>query len=153
MPGFKHQWLAALLATTSISLAQAADRSDELRWMQGAWAGESNGEWSEEHWTTPRGGLLLGVNRSGQGDTAKAHEFLRIAVDADGTPVYWGSAPNAAPVPFRLTESRENAATFENAQHDFPQRIRYERNGDTLTATISDLAGKQSQSWTWTRQP
>ena len=51
----------------------------------------------------------------------------------------------------RLVETGDSHAVFENDAHDFPQRIRYARDGDTLTATISDMSGEQSFSFVWTR--
>jgi hypothetical protein len=45
---------------------------------------------------------------------------------------------------------------FENLEHDFPQRIEYQRDGDRLTATISgpgEDGEVQSISFGWDLQP
>lgn len=48
---------------------------------------------------------------------------------------------NDEPVDFKLTSDTENTFTFENAAHDYPQKITYKKVNETnLLATIS---GKQ----------
>jgi hypothetical protein len=44
---------------------------------------------------------------------------------------------NKQPVDFKLIEISENAFTCENPDHDFPKRIRYQENENTIKATIS----------------
>ncbi len=53
---------------------------------------------------------------------------------------------------FRLVESGAGRAAFENADHDYPQRIAYVRDGDTLTATISLVDGSKARSWVYRRR-
>ena len=48
---------------------------------------------------------------------------------------------------FPLKEIGENAVTFENPQHDFPQRILYRLvDKDTLVARIEGSLGGQARS-------
>ena len=53
---------------------------------------------------------------------------------------------------FRLVAREAASATFENAAHDYPQRITYARDGDTLTATISLLDGSKARRWVYRRR-
>ena len=70
-------------------------------------------------------------------------------VQSSGTP----SASEGRPaVPFRLAAAEGTSVSFENPAHDFPQRIRYERSGDTLTATLSKLDGSEPQVFTFRRR-
>ncbi len=39
---------------------------------------------------------------------------------------------NQGPVRFKMTSLEGNLATFENPEHDFPQKITYEMRGDTM---------------------
>ena len=48
-----------------------------------------------------------------------------------------------------MTENEGSRVRFENPEHDFPQVIAYQREGETLTATISDLTGEQAMSFSW----
>lgn len=139
--------LAAMLAL------QAPAAVADLGWMAGHWAqAGADGRWTEESWTAPRGGLMLGVNRSGRGETARAFEFIRLQAGADGVPVYWASPGGQSPVAFRLVSHGPGAAVFENPAHDFPQRIRYAVDGDELTATISAIDGSNEMSWRFRRR-
>lgn len=138
--------LAAMLAL------QAPAGVDDLAWLSGRWETAAEGRWTEESWSAPRGGLLLGYSRSGRGEAVREFEHLRIQAGADGVPAYWASPGGRAAVAFRLVSARGTEAVFENPQHDFPQRIRYRRDGDALIATISAIDGSRAMSWTYRRQ-
>jgi hypothetical protein len=43
-------------------------------------------------------------------------------------------------------------AVFENARHDFPQRIVYRREGKRLVATVSLKDGSNAMSWRYRRR-
>lgn len=133
----------------SLILSSPAPASD-LDWMEGHWRSEADGRVSEEIWTNGDGGLYLGVNRTISDGQARAFEFMRIVENDDGA-AYCAQPGGGEAVCFELVQSGEHAVTFENPEHDFPQRIRYVRDGDTLTATISDLSGDQAFSFGWER--
>lgn len=130
--------------------ASAADVT-ALGWMSGRWVSEQGERWSEEHWTAPRGGLMLGVGRSGRGAMALQFEFVRIAANEQGVPVYWASPGGGPAVPFKLVQSDRGSATFENPAHDYPVRIEYRRDGDQLIATISGQDGADRSTWQFRR--
>lgn len=125
---------------------------DELAWMSGTWAVEADGRWTEESWSPPRGGIMIGHNRSGRGDAVREFEFLRLQAGEDGVPTYFAQPGGRPPVAFRLVAQDGTSATFENPAHDFPQRIRYVREGDAMTATISALDGSNAMSWRYRRR-
>jgi hypothetical protein len=139
--------LAALLVAAS-----PAAKVDDLAWLAGQWSREADGRWTEESWTSPRGGVMLGHSRSGQGDTLREFEFLRVQAGEDGVPVYLAQPGGAAPVAFRLARHGATSARFENAAHDYPQRIEYARKGSTLTATISLIDGSKAMRWVYRRR-
>lgn len=139
-------WMAALLAL------QAPGSVADLGWMAGQWELAQEGRWTEESWSAPRGGVMLGHSRSGRGDALREFEFLRLQAGEDGVPVYLAQPGGRPAVPFRLTARDGTSATFENPQHDFPQRIRYVRDGETLTATISRIDGGNAMNWTFRRR-
>ena len=100
----------------------------------------------------PRGGAMLGTSRSGRGETMREFEFLRIGPGADGAIAYHAQPGRRPAVAFRLVARGGTSATFENPAHDFPQRIAYARDGDTLTATISAIDGSKPRRWTYRRR-
>lgn len=142
--------LAAGLAMM-LAAANPAAKVDDLAWMAGQWSREDGGRWTEESWTSPRGGVMLGHSRSGRGADLREFEFLRIAAGEDGTPAYIAQPGGGAPVAFRLVQHDAASATFATRAHDYPQRIRYLREGDRMIATISRIDGSKAQSWDYRR--
>ena len=132
--------------------ASPAARVDDLGWLAGDWVSEADGRWTEESWAPPRGGVMLGYSRSGRGEALREFEFIRIARGDDGALAYIAMPQGGAPVAFRLVRHDKTSATFENAAHDYPQRIAYVRTGDTLTATISAIDGSKPRRWTYRRR-
>ena len=145
--------MLAAMAASLLAGAQAAPVSvTDLAWMSGSWATVEGERWTEEVWVAPRGGVMLGLSRSGQGESLREYEYIRLQAGADGVPVYWASPGGGPPVGFRLAASDGTSATFENVMHDFPQRIQYRRDGDRLVATISAHDGSNPISWTYQRR-
>ncbi|MDR6833151.1 MULTISPECIES: DUF6265 family protein [unclassified Sphingopyxis] len=144
-------WLAAGLGALLMAASPAANVQD-LGWLAGQWVSEADGRWTEESWTAPRGGVMLGHSRSGRGDVLRDFEFLRIVRGTDGALAYMAQPQGGAPVVFRLVRRDTARATFENAAHDYPQRIAYVRTGETLTATISLIDGTKPMRWVYRRR-
>ena len=143
----------AALALLLMGQTAAPARLSDLAWMSGRWESVSaNGRWTEESWSAPRGGVMLGHSRSGAGETLREFEFLRLQAGADGVPAYLAQPGGSPATAFRLTAREGTSATFDNPQHDFPQRIRYVRTGNRMVATISRLDGSGAMSWTFRRR-
>jgi len=144
--------MIVMLAAFSACLAMAAPalaQDAELSWMSGHWRAESEGRISEEVWSAQEGGSLLGYVRYIRDGETTAFEFLRITTHHGA--VYYAQPGGQPATEFTLVESGVDMAVFENAEHDFPQRLRYERFGDALTITISSLDESRAQVWTYAR--
>ena len=124
---------------------------EQLRWMVGSWAGDDGGVHSEEQWTTPSGGVMLGLHRD-VGSQGKAFfEYLRI-VESESGVVYVAQPLGRPPTEFALREIEEGRVVFENAAHDFPQRIIYRVGPDEeLVARVEgEVSGEpRSSEWHW----
>src|SRR3954471_11780867 len=142
--------LGAALALLLTAQSAPRDAVGDLGWMSGQWRTADGA--TEEAWTAPRGGMMLGGGRAIHDGSVREYEFLRLQAGADGVPVYWGSPNGVTPVGFRLTQAGPSSATFDNPAHDYPQRIRYRRDGDALVATISAIDDSHAMSWTYRRQ-
>ena len=140
------------LAVLLMAQATPAVRMGDLSWLSGHWATDRQGWLTEEYWSGPQGGIMIGYSRSVERDRVTQWEFLRIEPGPDGVPVYWASPSGRPAVGFRLVASGPSSATFENPAHDYPQRIRYRREGTALSATISALDGSRALNWTYARQ-
>lgn len=136
-----------LMACTNTVRAENGDRIGELSWLSGTWTSEHDGSWTEEHWTAAKGQLMLGLGRSGSADKVASFEHLRIQLADDGTPVYLAAPGGREATPFRMVEAGPASAVFENPEHDFPQRIRYWREGNELFAEISAIDGSNKIGW------
>lgn len=143
--------MAAVLSVLLVAASPAAS-VDDLGWLAGDWVSEADGRWTEESWAPPRGAMMIGYSRAGRGDALREFEFLRIATGEGGGLAYLAQPQGRAPVTFPLVKHDKASATFENAAHDYPQRIAYARTGDTLTATISAIDGSKARSWTYRRR-
>jgi hypothetical protein len=145
------------LAWSCLSSAAAAPGAagraslDDLVWMAGSWAMREGGKLSEEHWTSPAGGMMLGVHRDVEGGKA-AFEFLRIE-EKDGKVTYLASPQGRPATRFELIESAAQRAVFANPEHDFPQRILYWREGESLCAAVEGPSNGEtvSERWCWSR--
>jgi hypothetical protein len=150
----KMMFACAGLALASVAAATVVPGPalKELAWMSGDWVSETPDGWTEEYWTADRGGMMLGLNRSGKGEKATAFEYMRLQRDATGRVMFWASPGGKPAVGFVRTKAGRRMATFENPNNDYPQRIVYERSGGVLTGTISDLKGGNAYSWTFRRR-
>jgi hypothetical protein len=132
--------------------AAPSTQTGSVDWMAGHWVAEAGDQWTEEHWLPSRGGVMLGINRSGRGDRMGGFEFMRIAPDGGGHLVFHASPGGAAPMIFTLTAATPTSAVFENLKHDFPTVIRYRRDGDRLQAEIAGPGGAGLKRWTFERR-
>lgn len=127
---------------------------NELAWMTGYWTADQDATRAEEVWLAPRGRLMLGLHRDVTGDTRTFFEYLRIE-ERDDACVYVASPRGKSATEFRLVEMGSGRAVFENPVHDFPQRIIYWREGETLHARIENVnvGEDRTMQWTWHRAP
>ncbi|WP_291843559.1 DUF6265 family protein [Maricaulis sp.] len=142
--------LAAFAVAACTPAPTALGQSISLDWMAGHWRSTNADPVIEEVWTDGAGGLLLGINRTQVEGRAVGFEFLRIEL-AGETGRYCAQPGGRPATCFNLTEQSTMSVRFENPGNDFPQVIAYSRDGDVLTALISDLSGEQAMSFTWSR--
>jgi len=144
--------LGAMLALLLMGQAPPPRSVGDLAWMSGRWVSEQDGRWTEEHWSAPRAGTMMGYSWTGEGANISEYEYLRLQAGEDDEIVYLAQPNGGAGVGFYLSRIEGMSATFENPTHDFPQLIRYVRTGDQMVATISKTDGSNAMSWTYRRQ-
>lgn len=113
-------------------------------WMAGAWVMQDGANWADEFWTNPRGGMMIGSGRTGFGPDLKSWESMRIVRKADGSISFFAQPQGAPASEFPMERMSEQAIDFANPAHDYPQRIRYWRQGQLLMAEISKEDGSQA---------
>jgi hypothetical protein len=137
--------LAAPAAATTPSLS-------ELSWLIGTWQEERNGVVARETWLAPLGGVMAGVGITSRPQKATVLEFTRITVEPAGL-TFTASPVGQATTAFTHISSGPSKVVFENKNHDFPQRVIYERCGEDLCARIEGTVdGKLTgQNWRYRR--
>lgn len=166
-------WMVATWLGAAVQVATPASTpsADGLAWLSGEWeqvtqSGPHVSSWTVERWSAPRGGVMLGTSLAGRRttnsataavvDQPRSFEFLRISPGEGGQLTYFASPGGQAATAFPLARMGRYEVVFENASHDYPQRIAYRRDaratgGETLTATISMIDGSRPMSWTYRR--
>ena len=131
--------LASALLSASLLFSQSITT---LSWLSGNWTGPIGQATTEENWTAPAAGLMLGVSRTTAGDRLRSFEFLRIEQRPTGT-FYVAQPGGRPPTEFKATSITPSEAVFENPQHDHPKRIAYTlQNGALVINLEGDENGK-----------
>ena len=153
--------MRTLLFLAALLLAPAAQAQglSSLHWLKGCWRTTGDGPVITEVWSAPPMPAMIGYSYTvGEGET-QGWEAMRIEM-IDGAPVFVGMPSGAAGVRFALSEQivrvsergpNGGGAIFENADHDYPQRISYRREGNRLTAIISKIDGSDAITFEYRR--
>lgn len=131
---------------TEAETSTTAEEPNEItkaEWLLGSWGNTSaEGELSE-NWEKVNDSVMHGESYFvvGGKDTVFA-ETVELTSE-NGKLAYTVTVPgqnDEKPVRFDLTSSTENQLVFENPQHDFPNKIVYNKiPSDSLTAEISGM--------------
>lgn len=146
--------MAMILAWTGLApglVAAETPSVSDLAWLAGCWASVGGETGSGEQWTIPAGGTMLGTSRTVREGRTVAFEFLRIREREYGGIVYLASPSGGEATAFELVAVAEDHAVFENPDHDFPQRIVYDRQGDGMTARIETIESESSREFRFRR--
>ena len=139
--------LAALLALSAPAAAQPGTAATLPDWLAGYWQAQDGIAWSDEMWNAPRGGIMLGIGRAGSGPQTQSWETMRIMVKPDGAIALLAQPRGVPATEFPAVSIGEDSIEFANSAHDYPQRIRYWRQGQLLMAETSKLDGSEAQRW------
>lgn len=117
-------------------------------WLAGTWRHEDPDEVCEEFWSRAGGDTQFGAFRWTAGGQTRFYELFVIEQDEDGI---WlrlrhfgpGVVPleDEGPLAWRLVQSADKEAIFENARYAFPRRVVYRRTGEhELLARIEGVS-------------
>ena len=136
----------ALLVGMALASAPAVAQDALIQraaWLAGCWAFSQGDRTVEEHWMTPRGGAMIATGRTVRAGKLASYELVILREEA-GRLAYEAHPPGQAVTTFRSTAIGETSVVFENLEHDFPQRVGYERQGDVLRAYIEGTMNGRS---------
>ena len=105
-------------------------------WMAGCWSGQSGALTFEEQWTRPAAGSMMGIASTLKGDRIVFSEFVRIESRTGDLIFTPRLGTKYSPVEFRLKSQSDTEVVFENAAHDFPQRVVYRKTAGGMLGRI-----------------
>ena len=132
------KFLTLLLLIPALSFGGEPNES-ELDWLIGCWVTPDGS--AQEVWVADSDGSLTGFGVAIGDNKVSFYEVLSIRRKGDGSLVYTAHPAGQASTSFTAKEVTENSVLFVNADHDYPQEIRYSRESNHLHATISLLNG------------
>ena len=139
------------MLTLLLGLAEAAEPMLPS-WMAGCWQAVSGERWTEECWTGPRAGMMMGSSRSGRGESHAEWEAIQIvrkpATESGPAQMHYMASPGGqGRTAFTWEANNVPGVSFYNRDHDYPQRIRYWREGKEMVAEISLANGSKPRRW------
>jgi hypothetical protein len=152
----RHSWptLAFVVACASAPTpAEPAGALEPVAFLAGEWTATTAEGDVREAWGPPRGNAMLGTSHTVAGGRTLFFEYVRIEARSTGLVYLASPLGRHPPTAFALVESDRDRVVFENPEHDFPQRVVYERNGDRLDASIegNDNGKVRTESWSYQR--
>lgn len=117
--------LVSVGALLSVHAAAAESSVESLAWLAGCWQPEKGDAGSGEHWLAPAGGTMLGVSRTVRNGKTVEFEFMQLRTNAEGKLVFIALPSGQQETTFVASTVTEDSVTFENPQHDFPQKVIY----------------------------
>lgn len=157
-----------LVSVAALALAMSACASNppprdlgRLAFMVGCWTSPLPAKAGEnmnlEVWSPSENGLMFGYATTVKDGALVTWEQSRIdlknpratytASPEGQRAVVFVEAPQLPPA--EGAQAALPSITFENGDHDYPQRIRYFRTGTGLSAAISKLDGSRPFSYSW----
>lgn len=149
-----------LVSVAAICVALAACASNPKQdpgrfgFMLGCW--QSADGVNKEVWSYPEGGIMFGYATTTREGAVTTWEQSRIDLRTSRS-TYTASPEGQRPVTFTEKAPDPTVAlpatsvTFENGDHDYPQRIAYRQTEQGLAATISKLDGSRPFEYSWGR--
>ena len=117
--------MAAWLACAGAQAQTGNADLTRLAWLGGCWKAANAEAGSEEYWMPAAGDTMLGMGRTVKQGKTVTHEFMQIRVGADGVLSFVAHPAGQRTAAFAMLRMSDNEVVFENAQHDFPQRVAY----------------------------
>jgi hypothetical protein len=153
--------LGWLLLATAVASAQApatpveSVKLADVAWIAGHWVNEDGGNLSEEVWTVPTGGSMLGMWRYVSGGQARIYELLSIS-EGEGPLVFRlrhfdpklvGREEKDRAVELKLVRFEGRVAAFEGAEYSGrgTLRLTYRAEGGAGLHVTLDKDGKKDE--------
>ncbi len=137
-----------LLSTLALipAVALAGDSpGGKFNWLAGCW--ETTDSRAIEVWVVDSDRSLIGFSVTINDDEVGFYEVMSIKQSVNGSWEFTAHPSGQAAATFLAVEITDNSVIFSNPEHDYPQEIRYAREGGRLLASISLLGGDKPNSF------
>lgn len=147
----------ALLVSGACARASTREPSagalEPVAFLAGEWQTTTPEGDVREAWGPPRGDAMLGTSHTIAAGRTVFFEYVRIEARSTGIVYLASPLGRHPPTAFALVESDRDRVVFENPEHDFPQRVIYEKHGERLDARIegTENGAKRSATWSYRR--
>jgi len=131
-----------ILACGQVAEAQSPVPASELKktgWLEGTWVRThlKPGRTGAETWSKHTANEWRGLGYTLQDKDTLFAEHMKLII-FDNTPAFVADVPeNKGLVYFKFTAVTDHSFTCENPSHDYPKKIVYNQQGNTLKVTIS----------------
>jgi hypothetical protein len=129
-------------------VAKNYEKIDQLQWLLGTWINQNGEEFSQETWSQESPNTFTAFSFTQVGKETVFAETMALEQKADSL-LLTVATPNQKqekPVTFKMIYSENGEFTFENKNHDFPQRIVYTNPAkDSLHAWIEGTVNGESK--------
>lgn len=125
-----------------------SEKIDQLQWLLGTWTSESGDEFSQETWSQEDNTTFSAFSFSQVQDETVFAETMVLQQKGENLllTVATANQKDEKPVTFNLVSSEKGQFTFENKDHDFPERIIYTNPAkDSLHAWIEGTVNGEAK--------
>ncbi|MEM1328086.1 MAG: hypothetical protein AAGI23_19165 [Bacteroidota bacterium] len=111
----------------------------ELNWLLGTWQrlNDESGKTTFEYWTVNENQGYSGLGYTMQAADTIWKEYMKLVEVDEQWQLEIRSPEEEAATVFQLTDLQTNSFTAENLDIEFPNRIEYKHQNDTIYATVS----------------
>ncbi|CAM3482275.1 DUF6265 family protein [Aequorivita lipolytica] len=124
------------------------EKIDQLQWLLGTWTNESGEEFSQETWSRENESSFTAFSFTQVGKETVFAETMALEQKGENLflAVVTVNQNNENPVTFKMVSSENGQFTFENKDHDFPERITYSNPvKDSLHAWIEGTVNGEAK--------
>lgn len=131
--------LSPLVLAQSITAKTTSD-FNSLSWLEGRWSRlhiKKPGRTAVEVWKKTNDKEFRGIGVTLQGTDTVFVEKLKIILEGNEIHYVADIPENPEPVHFKFTAQSEHGFICENPKHDYPKKISYQVEGNTMKAQTS----------------
>jgi hypothetical protein len=117
-----------------------------VKWMAGCWASTAAGDDTHEYWFAAGADAMVGVGRTVKGGHLASYEHMVIRTTPAGL-AFIATPSGQREATFVARAQAGAEVVFENPAHDFPQRVIYRLEKDSLKARVEGTQNGKARSF------